>query len=104
MSSKPSMSDLYLIERTIRVRLHLHRHPELSNCETETQAYIRNELADIGLTDIREVAGTGIVVDVVGTAGPSNRKIAIRADIDALPIVEETGLYFSSEKDGVLHD
>ena len=56
------------IDRTIQFRRHLHRNPELSNSETETQAYIRDELADIGLTNIREVAGTGIVVDVVGTA------------------------------------
>jgi amidohydrolase len=97
------MSDRHFIDRMIRFRRHLHRNPELSNSETETQAYIRNELADIGLTDIREVAGTGIVVDVVGTAGPSNRKIAIRADIDALPIAEETGLDFSSAKAGVMH-
>ncbi len=97
------MSDRHLIDRTIRFRRHLHRNPELSNSETETQAYIRDELAEIGLTNIREVAGTGIVVDVVGTAGPSNRKIAIRADIDALPIAEETGLDFSSAKPGVMH-
>jgi amidohydrolase len=97
------MSERHLIDRTIQVRRHLHRNPELSNSEVETQAYIRDELVDIGLIDIREVAGTGIVVDVVGTAGPSNRKIAIRADIDALPIVEETGLDFSSAKLGVMH-
>jgi len=97
------MSDRHLTDRTIRFRRHLHRNPELSNREMETQAYIRDELADMGLTDIREVAGTGIVVDVVGTAGPSNRKIAIRADIDALPIAEETGLDFSSARPGVMH-
>jgi amidohydrolase len=97
------MSDRHLTDRTIRFRRHLHRNPELSNCETETQSYIRDELADIGLTNIREVAGTGIVVDVIGTAGPSNRKIAIRADIDALPIAEETGLDFSSASPGVMH-
>jgi amidohydrolase len=97
------MSDRHLIDRTIQVRRHLHRNPELSNSEAETQAYIRDQLADIGLTNIREVAGTGIVVDVVGAAGPSNRKIAIRADIDALPIVEETGLDFTSAKPGVMH-
>jgi amidohydrolase len=97
------MSDSHLMDRTIRVRRHLHRNPELSNSETETQAYIRDELTDIGLTNIREVAGTGIVVDVVGTAGPSNRKIAVRADIDALPIAEETGLDFSSVNPGIMH-
>jgi amidohydrolase len=97
------MPDRQLIDRTIEVRRHLHRNPELSNSETETQAYIRDQLAHAGLADIREVAGTGIVVDVVGTAGPSNRKIAIRADIDALPIVEESGLDFSSAKPGVMH-
>jgi amidohydrolase len=92
-----------LIERALFVRRHLHRNPELSNQEFETQAFIRQELIRAGLRESRQAAGTGLVVDVVGTAGPSNRKIAVRADIDALPIMEASGLEFSSIKAGVMH-
>ncbi|WP_245497090.1 amidohydrolase, partial [Mesorhizobium sp. M5C.F.Ca.IN.020.32.2.1] len=52
---------------------------------------------------IRPVAGFGLAVDVVGAAGPSNRKIVIRVDIDALPITEASGVPFSSERPGVMH-
>ena len=97
------MIDPDLIERAIEVRRHLHRHPELSNAEVETQAFIRRELERAGLTELRQAAGTGLVVDVVGTAGPSNRKIAVRADIDALPITEDSNLDFSSSRLGVMH-
>jgi amidohydrolase len=92
-----------LIERAVEVRRHLHRNPELSNAEIETQALIRHELTRAGLPEPCQAAGTGLVVDVVGTAGPSNRKIAVRADIDALPIIEDSGLEFSSAKSGVMH-
>ncbi|CAN5196012.1 amidohydrolase [soil metagenome] len=95
--------DADIAERLIVHRRHLHAHPELSNAENQTQAFIRDELGRQGLTDIRSAAGTGLVVDIVGTAGPSNRKIAIRADIDALPIAEETGLSFASKNPGVMH-
>jgi amidohydrolase len=92
-----------VVERAIKVRRHLHRNPELSNGEVETQAFIRQELQRSGLSEVREAAGTGLVVDIVGTAGPSNRKIAVRADIDALPISEESGVDFSSTRKGVMH-
>jgi amidohydrolase len=95
--------DSDLIERAIEVRRHLHRNPELSNNEIDTQDFLRQELEAAGLTAIHAAGGTGLVVDVVGTAGPSNRRIAMRADIDALPILEESGLPFSSERPGVMH-
>ena len=97
------MIDTELIEHAIEVRRHLHRNPELSNGEIETQAFIRQELERAGLSGIRAAAGTGLIVDVVGTAGPSNRKIAVRADIDALPIAEDSGVAFSSTKPGIMH-
>jgi amidohydrolase len=92
-----------LANRAIEVRRHLHRHPELSNHELGTQSFIRQQLEQSGLTGVQAAAGTGLVVEVQGTAGPSNRRIAIRADIDALPIMEETGLEFSSTNPGVMH-
>ncbi|HEY7763719.1 MAG TPA: amidohydrolase [Aestuariivirgaceae bacterium] len=97
------MIDQDIIDRAIEVRRHLHQNPELSNQETETQAFIQRELARTGLEQVRVAAGTGVAVDIVGSAGPSNRKIAIRADIDALPIVEESGVTFSSKRQGVMH-
>lgn len=92
-----------IIEQAIAVRRHLHRNPELSNSEVDTQTFLRQALEAAGLGGINAAGGTGLVVDVVGTAGPSNRKIAMRADIDALPILEESGVPFSSERPGVMH-
>ena len=97
------MIDKDLIERAIAVRRHLHRNPELSNNEIDTQTFLRQSLEELGLESVHAAGGTGLVVDVVGTAGSSNRKIAMRADIDALPILEESGLPFSSERPGVMH-
>jgi amidohydrolase len=92
-----------IIERMIEVRRHLHRHPELSNAEEKTQAYLKSALEKEGITGVREVAGYGLAVDIVGTKAPSNRKVAIRADIDALPITEESGVDFTSTNPGVMH-
>ncbi|MER8855959.1 amidohydrolase [Mesorhizobium australicum] len=97
------LMDLALERRMIEIRRHLHRNPELSNEESETQAYLREALEQAGLSGIRPVAGFGLAVDVVGAAGPSNRKVVIRADIDALPIMETSGVPFSSERPGVMH-
>jgi amidohydrolase len=95
--------DKDLIDRAIDVRRHLHRNPELSNSEIDTQTFLRQSLEELGLDRVHAAGGTGLVVDVVGTAGPSNRKIAMRADIDALPIMEDSGLPFSSERPGIMH-
>lgn len=92
-----------ILDRMIEIRRHLHRHPELSNEEAKTQAYLKQALEKEGLSGIREVAGYGLAVDIVGGAQPSNRKVAIRADIDALPIVEESGVDFASLNPGVMH-
>lgn len=92
-----------ILDRMIEIRRHLHRHPELSNREAGTQRYLREMLSKEGITEIRDVAGHGLAVDIVGTGRPSNRKVAIRADIDALPIEEESGVDFASENPGVMH-
>lgn len=91
-------------DRTLlrELRRDLHRHPELSWKETTTQARLERALRDIGAPDVRRVAGTGLVARF-----PGRRKhapvIAIRGDIDALPITEETGLDFASQSMGVMH-
>ncbi|WP_434722928.1 M20 metallopeptidase family protein [Mesorhizobium sp. RIZ17] len=95
--------DAGILDRMIEIRRHLHRHPELSNREVGTQRYLREMLASEGIAEIRDVAGYGLAVDIVGTGRPSNRKLAIRADIDALPIEEESGVDYASENPGVMH-
>lgn len=92
-----------ILERMIEIRRHLHRYPELSNAEAKTQAYLRAALEKEGITGIRDVAGHGLAVDIVGGKAKSNRKVAIRADIDALPIIEESGVDFASVNPGVMH-
>ena len=90
------------IARLTELRRALHRHPELSWKEEQTAARLETSLRAIGVTDIRRVAGTGVVARVPGT----DRKApvtAIRGDIDALPIHEATGLAFASEVPGVMH-
>ena len=92
-----------IARRMVALRRDLHRRPELSNDEHETQKTIRARLEAAGFTGIQDIAGTGVMLDIVGTAGPSSRKIAIRADIDALPIEEASGVAFVSENKGVMH-
>lgn len=92
-----------ILNKMVEVRRHLHRFPELSNSEENTQRLLREELVHAGLQSIREVAGFGLSVDVRGQAGASERIVAIRADIDALPISEASGEEFSSENPGVMH-
>ena len=81
-------------------RRHIHRNPETANQEVETTNYIANILADYGL-EPRRFPHTGLMVDI----GPDTElgRLAFRADIDALPITEVTGLEFTSEKPGTMH-
>lgn len=96
-----SFSDI--LNKMVEVRRHLHRFPELSNNEINTQRLLEQELRGAGLQSIREVGGFGLSVDICGQAGACERIVAIRADIDALPIAEASGEEFSSENPGVMH-
>jgi len=90
-----------LVKRIVDLRRDLHQHPELSHCEHRTMDRIVAELTDLGLTPRSGIAGTGVVADLPGQAdGP---RIALRADTDALPVHEETGLPFASVHEGVMH-
>jgi hippurate hydrolase len=84
------------------LRRDLHRHPELSWHETRTQQTLERALRDSGLTDVRRIARTGLVARVRGRDAGAP-VIALRGDIDALPIAEATGLEFSSSHEGVMH-
>jgi amidohydrolase len=84
----------------VAVRRALHARPELSFQEVETTRLIEERLAEMGLAPYR-LAPTGVLADIVGDApGPT---IALRADIDALPIQEETGAPYASRTPGVMH-
>ncbi|MFB5083729.1 M20 metallopeptidase family protein [Symbiobacterium thermophilum] len=89
-------------EYGIAVRRRLHRNPELSFAEHDTHQYLAEELQGLGCSFRSHLAGgTGLHVVLGGTRpGPV---VALRADIDALPIQEETGLPFASERPGVMH-
>ena len=88
-------------DQMVEVRRHLHRNPELSNRETKTHAYLLKMLTDAGFQQIDTMARTGLrVVYDTGKPGPV---IAFRADIDALPVTENTGLPFSSQNKGLMH-
>lgn len=77
-------------------RQHLHQHPELSNREANTAKFIADHLASLGLDEIRTgIAGHGIV-GVLKGGQPGDRVIALRADIDALPVKDESGVAFAS--------
>ena len=89
-------------ERLIVLRRDLHRHPELSWHEERTATRLERELAALGLADVRRVARTGVVARVPGRSWDAPA-VAVRGDIDALPIAEATGLPYASEVAGAMH-
>ncbi|MGO1948869.1 MAG: amidohydrolase, partial [Mycobacteriaceae bacterium] len=89
-------------DRVIGWRRHLHSHPELSHRETGTTGFVIDRLTEAGL-EPRRLPGTGAVVDIGGAPGADTPYIAFRADIDALPLNEVTGLEFASTNQGVMH-
>lgn len=85
----------------IEFRRELHRHPELSFAEYNTAEFIESALAAEGIA-CRRVANTGVLAVLEGR-GDTKRAVVLRADIDALPITEATGLEYASENEGVMH-
>ncbi|KQO73967.1 M20 aminoacylase family protein [Rhizobium sp. Leaf262] len=83
------------------IRHHLHRNPEIGLSEFKTSDFIASRLVDMGYEVTRGLAGTGVVATLCN--GSSQRSLGIRADIDALPIHEETGADYASENPGVMH-
>ena len=79
----------------------LHAHPELSGQEKETARYIADALRGMGLEPSEGVGGYGVTAVINGKA--PGRCVGLRADIDALPITEATGLPYSSQNPGVMH-
>ena len=98
MPSPPVSTEL--LSQMVRLRRDLHQHPERSWQEEGSAARVEAELRSLGLTP-RRIAKTGVVVDVPGQR--TQPLVALRADLDALPIQEETGLPFASQSPGLMH-
>ncbi|MGL5876069.1 MAG: M20 family metallopeptidase [Xenococcaceae cyanobacterium] len=91
-----------LAPRLIEIRRHLHANPELSGQEYQTAAYVAGVLSSCGLQVKEAVGKTGVIGELAG--GNSDKRIlAIRTDMDALPIDERTHLDFASRKPGIMH-
>ncbi len=89
-----------LSQDLVELRRDLHRHPELGYQETRTSDVAAREVGAAGFQVRRGVARTGVVADLVSGDGPT---VALRADMDALPIQEETGLPWASTVPGLMH-
>jgi len=85
----------------IEVRHHLHMHPELSYKEFETGKFVQSKLASFGIPF--EVKATTGVLGIIKGKNPGSRVIALRADMDALPIQEENEVAYKSQNPGVMH-
>lgn len=88
-------------EKTIGWRRHLHQHPELSFQEYETSAFIKAQLEKLAIP-YTPMADTGLVAHIHGEQ-PSGAVVALRADMDALPITEVAGRAYGSRRTGVMH-
>ena len=93
--------DPALAARLTDWRRHLHAHPELSRREKETAAFVQARLAELGIPYEADIGGHGVVATL--RRGASNRSVGLRADMDALPITEATGLPHASTRHGVMH-
>lgn len=93
---------LALAPEVVRWRRHLHAHPELSYQETNTAAFVARTLREMGITPVEGIAGTGIVAVIEGK-NPAHKTIALRADMDALPIQEANEVPYRSQHPGVMH-
>ncbi|MBP6055166.1 MAG: amidohydrolase [Cytophagaceae bacterium] len=90
-----------LAQETVGNRHHLHMHPELSFQETATQAFVEKQLNAWGIATNR-LANTGVVAIIEGK-NPSKKVVALRADMDALPIIETNDVPYKSQNPGVMH-
>ncbi len=90
-----------IFDDVVANRRHLHSHPELSFNEVETSAFVARKLDELGL-EYQKMADTGLVALIKGDK-PSDKVIALRADMDALPITEANEVPYKSQNTGVMH-
>ena len=95
------LSEDYFNE-VLDIRRHIHANPELSFQEYETSKFVRRTLESYGYQDIQSIADTGLTVTVEGK-NPEKKVIALRADMDALPIHEANEVPYKSKNEGVMH-
>ena len=89
------------LQEFIDIRHHLHAHPELSYQEFETSKFIQKKLEEFGIAyEIKAATG---VIGLIKGKNPESKTIALRADIDALPIKEENNLEYKSTREGIMH-
>jgi amidohydrolase len=88
--------------QTVKIRRHLHQNPELSFEEFETAKFIAKTLKELEIPFQEGVAGTGLVALIKGK-NPDKKTIALRADMDALPILEKNDVGYKSKNEGVMH-
>ncbi len=91
-----------ILEEIVEIRRSIHRHPEIGRKEFRTSELIREKLAEIGVDEILSPVPTAVIGLIHGGKG-EGKCVALRADIDALPVTEETGLPYSSEEPGMMH-
>lgn len=96
-----SLSEEYSGE-VIESRRHLHEHPELSYQEFNTVKFVADKLRSFGISVKEGVATTGLIAEIQGK-NPQKKNIALRADMDALPITEENDVTYKSKVPGVMH-
>lgn len=89
------------LEELVSIRRHLHANPELSFQEEKTSAFVSERLSEMGIEHRRGIGGHGVVADIVGD--PSGKVVAIRGDMDALPITELNEVSYASKNQGVMH-
>ena len=93
---------LQMQDEIVALRREIHRHPEIGRKEFRTSKLIREKLAEFGVNEIQSPVPTAVIGLIHGGKG-AGRCVALRADIDALPVTEETGLPYSSEEAGMMH-
>lgn len=93
---------LDILEDTVSTRRHLHANPELSFEEFETCKYVKSKLLDLGLEIEEGLAKTGLVAYIKGK-NPDKKVVALRGDMDALPIFEQNDIDYKSKNEGVMH-
>lgn len=89
-------------EDTVSIRRHIHANPELSYQEYETAKYVADQLRQMGLEPTEGVAETGLTAMIEGK-NPESKVVALRADMDALPILEASDIPYKSRNEGVMH-
>jgi amidohydrolase len=89
-------------DEVIAMRRHLHQHPELSFQEVETSKFIQEKLTSWGIKFQNNIVGTGVVALIESKKNPQ-RCIALRADMDALPIQELNEVDYKSRNAGIMH-